>query len=86
MISSVKISSIDGLFDGPVETNQKLAERFLATPNQHCKAAILIGSDGDTADGLKHTEPELRRISSTQNYRGDQNHCDGDERVFVSKS
>jgi len=47
---------MDGLFDGTVETNQKLPERFAITPNQHCKAAILIGSGGDTADRMKHTE------------------------------
>ena len=29
---------------------------------------------------------QFRRISRTQNYRGDQNHSDSDERVFMSKS
>src|SRR5215467_7431272 len=29
---------------------------------------------------------QFRRISSTQDYRGDQNHSDGDQRMFVSKS
>src|SRR5215469_3893886 len=50
---------IDGLSDGPVETNQELPERFVTTPNQHCQAAILIGSGGDTADRMKHAESDV---------------------------
>jgi len=41
---------MDGLSGCPIETNQKLPERFVTTPNQHCWAAILIGSGGDTAN------------------------------------